>query len=124
MMHVAIAVCLALAALVLLVVASRMLIADARGGVELSMGAESLFGNLWLFAGAVSGGALKLAGIGGWPMLLGLMVLFYLASLPARRFIKMLYLGADVTVDDRGTPGGFAAMDRKATKRKTDEKPT
>lgn len=54
-----------LAAWILLIHACRLLIADTRGGVDLTMGAESLFGNLWLFAGLLTGVALVLQDIGG-----------------------------------------------------------
>lgn len=109
---------LALGAVILPVIACRALISDARGGWETSMGGEMLFGNLWLFAGGLAGGAMVAAGFGWWWLIIGFVV-FYLLAQPVRRVIKALYLGADLPEPPESRGGGFAAMDRKAGKRRS-----
>lgn len=107
-------------AVVLPVVACRRLIADARSGWEISMGGDMLFGNFWLFAGGLAGGALAAAGYGWWWVIVGL-VIFHLDAQPVRRLIRALYLGADLPApESKAESGGFAAMDRKAQKHRVD----
>lgn len=106
-----------LATLVLLTHACRLLIADARAGVDLSMGAESLFSHLWLFAGVLTSVALILQDIGGVWLVLVCVPVFYLLSLPVRRLIKAIFLGADVPVE-QFQHRGFAKMNREAEARK------
>lgn len=115
------AILLAIVAVGFLIAACRTYIADARGGFEVSMGGEMLFSQRWLLAGAMAGGALKLAGIGGWWAVIAGIIVFVFASYPVRRLIKAMYLGADVPLESVSKPGGFAAMDRKAREQHGDK---
>ena len=91
--------------------AARLLVADARGGVEISFGTAMLFSNLW-FAGclAVAWASVVLAGVSAW---WGLAIIAFGWWLKGRVYgaVKATWLGADVAPP---APRGLAEMERRA----------
>lgn len=105
-----------LASLLLLLQACRVLIADARSGYEISMGADGLFSGHWLLAALAAAAALWMWQVGwGWAMLL--FVLLYAGKLPVRALIVALWLGRDLPAN--AAPAGFKEFLRRAEAART-----
>ncbi len=85
----------AIAGILFLVHACRVLAADARSGAYVSMGGEMYFSQLWAL-GALCGtaGAILLLAASWWWFLPGAVAL-YVLSFPGRRIVIFLNLGRD-----------------------------
>ena len=83
-------------ALLLYLYACKILYDDARQGFYITMGGEMYFSQIWTFAAIFTAvGLIRLFDLNGWLAVPAIIVL-YLISIPVRRLVKFLFLGADL----------------------------